>query len=62
MNIVEHMMLCLMCSGVGLIIGLVCSPNDGNELMKEAGIERIVRCNNSTSNWVEIVWKDGVKR
>jgi len=33
MNIVEHMMLCLMCSGVGLIIGLVCSPNDGNELV-----------------------------
>lgn len=26
--------------------------------MESVGIERFVRCNNSQSNWVEIVWKE----
>lgn len=46
----------------GFLIGMVftvfnlAQDTTLDSTLRDAGIERVVRCNNAHSNWVEIVW------
>lgn len=50
----------LSCIMVGFIIGTISGCNGTkdiyNKKLKSVGIEKIMECNNTQSNWYEIVW------